>query len=196
MFTTTKEFEIRVRSGGWKTCVLRWPTDEEFVELYRKQQTVRTFVGRGNTETSEFGVDESSALLLAACRKDADGDPMDACTMRKVIDKLRELSTDLPIETDAGWEIRCYALGQEMTHVIKEPSGKQVEDWKGRVFVTRPGRRTVTVTSHIQVSAKLYDELLVSTTGYDCAVPINHKHIVMVNLIAHLEYLEEHEGEA
>lgn len=164
MFDPTKEFLVKILSGTEKACRVRYPPDEEWCARTRRQKAVRRLLGRGRSQYEVAGTEESDAALLAKIRLDNDGAEFDAAEAAKVIERLERCQV-LDIERAGDrFRIEMRVAGGRVAHFLKIPTQKDVLDY---------GRASVEGYANPE------------------AVPIVHKDVAVVELLAQVEAFQE-----
>lgn len=182
-FDVSKPFLIKIQSAGEKQCLVRFATDAECCAWGKKPVTVRRFLGRGKTQTSETGTDASNAELLAVIREDqgSEFEPEDASL---VIGKLFQAVPQEIEREGVNYRVVLKVTGGiKTTHVVRMPTAKQMKDHEAASVRTISNRRSVEMRALLEPSGELYDNVHVSHEGYQCPVPIVHKVAVISELM-------------
>lgn len=178
MFDARTPVEVTITSGGKKSCVVRFPTDEEWIRETRQIRTIKKSIGRGSTQSTVEGAEEAAAELFAAIRTEGD-EPFDAAEATRVLDRLRTANeVDCRAEGDR-FVITLDVFRARVKLVLRTPLAKDVDRY-GRtamVSTTNTRKRQVEIQSNLKASADLFDSVFVSAEGYaeGCPVPIVHK---------------------
>ena len=134
MFDQSKEFIVKILSGGEKVCTVRYPTDEEWCARTRAQKAIRHILGRGRTEYEVHNAEEADAELFAKLRKDQDGPEFDSAEAAKVIERLERCQVlDAEREGDR-FRIEMRVAGGRVVHALRIPTQKDVLEY-GRASV-------------------------------------------------------------
>lgn len=199
MFSTQKEYTVKILSGSPKVCRVRFPTDEEWCNRARKQRTIRRSIGRGQTITETPDAQKATCELFEKIRIDADGQEFDSVDSCRVIEKLERcdvLSVDRCGDT---YQVKLSVPGGEVSHVVRLPLQKDVLDY-GRSSVRRQdGRRESISTVSLEPGRAFYDRIFVSAEGYEgeapASIPIIHKDTVLVEVITAMDSEESEDDE-
>ena len=181
MFDTSRDFEIDLY--GEKTCVVRWPTDEEWAARARANKTVRRILSGGRTKSETPDQESTSSDLLAKIRKD-DGVPFEPEEATLLIAKMLRAEVEDSTRDEGGYTITLRVFGGvTTTHKLKKPSIKEMFRTQGAMSDPMQTRREIIVRYPLEPGAKLYDSLILSAEGYAGAVPIIHKDAVATEII-------------
>jgi len=191
MFDVSREFEIRIISGGDKTCRVRFPTDEEWIARAAKQRLVRRMLGRGKSSYDAPADDTANLELLQEIRKDADGEPFDEAEAANIIARLERVAS-LDVERIADeYQIGLGVPGGATLHVLRIPSQKDVLEYSRASLHVTEARSRQEIRVSLQPAGKLYDKLAIRTEGYAGSVPIVHKAAAITELLAAIQGEEE-----
>jgi len=195
MFDRSKEFVVKIISGGVKSCLLRFPTDAEFCDRARRQRTIRHFLGRGKSKTTDLNTEAVDLQLFAALRVEQDGQSFDAAEASAFIGRL-----DLADVVSAEWEgetrrMEMKVPGARTTHVLRIPRQSEIREHERATTDAVYANRSAEIRVALEPSGRLYDQVLVETQGYVGPVPINHKVAAVTNLLAALSQLLEGEDD-
>ena len=186
VFDAAKPFVVPILSGGEKQCEVRFPTDEEWCSWARSQRTVRRFLGRGKSQSEDLDLPRINAELFAKIRTDKDGTEFDDAEAGMVIARI-ERSTVLGVEREGiDYRIDMKTPGARVTHVLRMPTAKEMQDHERASTSVVAARRSVETRAFLEPSGALYDKLHVSHEGYAGPVPIVHKSAAVSEVIAQL----------
>ena len=175
VFDAAKPFVVPILSGGEKQCEVRFPTDEEWCSWARSQRTVRRFLGRGKSQSEDLDLPRINAELFAKIRTDKDGTEFDDAEAGMVIARI-ERSTVLGVEREGiDYRIDMKTPGARVTHVLRMPTAKEMQDHERASTSVVAARRSVETRAFLEPSGALYDKLHVSHEGYAGPVPIVHQ---------------------
>lgn len=187
MFDTTKPFIVEIVSGGIRRAIVRYPTDDEWCQRVKAQRILRHDIGRGRS-TSEVTPllqhdDALFRVLLNGSKPEADFDDYEASL---VIDTLAKAEVaESASLSDAQLRVTLAVFGKvETVHLLRSPRRKEVVDYgRAAVKVTHLQRGAETKLM-LEPSGRLYDELIISTEGYESTslIPIVHKDAVIVEV--------------
>lgn len=196
LFDSKKHFNIPIVSGEEKRCVLRFPTDEEWIQRAARQKSIRHFLGRGNSRSDVPNAEKIDAELFERIRQDKDGAPFDAAEASAAIARLERARVTSATREGGLYRIELKVPGATTVHVLKPPTkAQQLEYGRASVRIT-DGRREQTTSVNLQPSAKLYDDLVQGPPeNYAGAVPIVHKDIVLVEILALIQALEDEDDD-
>jgi hypothetical protein len=186
VFDAAKPFVVPILSGGEKTCEVRFPTDDEWCSWARGQRTVRRFLGRGKSQSEDLDLPKINAELFAKIRTDEDGPEFDDAEAGMVIGRI-ERCTVVSVEREGiNYRIDMKVPGAHVTHVLRMPTAKEMQDHERASTSVVAGRRSIETRAFLEPSGALYDKLHVSHEGYAGAVPIVHKSAAVSEVIAQL----------
>ncbi len=208
MFDTTKQFEIAIQSGGRKTAVVRWPTDEEFAARAKARKIVRKTLGRGKTSTDTMGHAEADAELWKRIVIEAP-EGIDEAEIGAFLARLT-FTDALEVERHGGeititLQVTDFTRGGDPVfvtrHTLRLPTQRQIRDYSLRsVSRVDQGRQQV-ITTKLEAGGELYDQLLVSVEGYGTGeaklpTPLPHKDDVVMELLGATAVAEDDDPEA
>lgn len=185
-FDVTANIEIVIpHPDGDKTVVVRWPTDQEWIDYSTSQEIVFSPAGRGETHTEVEGGATAAADLVALIRQNET--IVDGAEAERIVDQLRRTRIDEIARTGSQVEIRMRVPGADTVHVIRIPSQAQVQAYRRKAMRLVQGRRSRQILrTNWAADADLYDALLFSVTGYASEVPVVHKVVVVTEVLAEL----------
>lgn len=190
MFEKSKTFKINVPSGGdVKTCRLRFPTDEEWMERSRSLQTVRRTIGRGKHVMEAPNGEAVDARLFATIRIDENGQPFDDAEASVAVRMLDSAEVIDSAAVPEGYRITLSAFGMEFTHTMKAPLQCDVMEYGRSVVRVVDARRHQEIRISLAPARELYAKLVKSATGYTTPddVPVTHKDAVVTELLSLME---------
>lgn len=183
MFDTNKQFRIQVNGETPKTCVLRFPTDEELAARARQQKVIRQNLGRGKTVTkaavNAAAVDSELFDKVAIEPGSLDPDEKSAA-----LNKLLRADTGNIEKAAEGYLISLETPFGTVTHKVKLPKQKDVVEYRRACVSIVEHRRSEELRFALEPGATLYELIILSTEGYASAVPITHKSMVVNELLA------------
>jgi hypothetical protein len=186
MFDSSKTFQITIPFGGGKTCVVRFPADAEWCAWGRAQKTIRHFLGRGQSQSEEVDLPKINADLFALIRVDKDGPPFDEAEAGIVIGRIQRAQV-IGMEREGDkYRIELKVPGASVSHVLRMPTAKEMQDHDRASSSVVSGRRSVETRAFLEPSGKLYDQLHISHEGYAADVPVIHKAAAVAEVIASL----------
>jgi hypothetical protein len=193
MFDQSKEFLVKILSGTEKACTVRYPSDEDWCARTRAQRAIRRLLGRGKSQYEVAGAEEADAELLGKIRLDKDGVELDAAEAAKVIERLERCQVLDAERAGDRFRIEMRVAGGRVVHVLKIATQKDVLDY-GRASVRAvDGRRQQEIRLALEPAAELWAKVRVAVEGYANpeTVPIVHKDVAVVELLAQVEALQE-----
>ena len=186
MFDPTKSFVVPILSGGEKQCEVRFPTDEEWCAWARAQRTVRRFLGRGKSQTEDVDLPKINAELFAKIRVDKDGVPFDEAEAGIVIARI-DRTTVIDVQREGNnYRIEMKVAGARVTHVLRMPTAKEMQEHDRASTSLLSGRRSVEMRAFLEPGGALYDKVHISHQGYEGDVPIVHKTAAVGEVIAQM----------
>lgn len=191
MFDRTKEFEVKIISGGVKSCALRFPSDAQLCDRARRQKTVQHFLGRGKMKTTDVSTAAVDAQLLEELRVEKGGPAFTPAEASAFLERL-----DLAAVTAASWEgevrrIEMKVPGAHTVHWLRMPMQDQIQEHGRSTLEPVYAKRSAEIRVALEPSGKLYDQVRVKVEGYAGEVPINHKVAAVTELLNALSALLE-----
>ena len=199
MFDSNKRFQVMILSGGEKRCLLRYPTDGEWIEAARKRRFVRRQLGRNKSQTSAVGFEQAAAELFAKVRADQDGEAFDEAEAAAAVMKLELVEAVECAREGDGFRVvlRCF-IGQvehegstvdayqRVVHRLRIPFQADVLAYR-RAAVPDAIEERGMATQHmlLEPAGTLWDKIGRAEAGYepDSAVPITHKDAAVSSLL-------------
>ena len=186
LFDASKPIVVPILSGGEKRCEVRFPTDEEWCAWARAQRTIRHFLGRGKSQSEDVDLPKINADLFKKIRIDKDGPEFDDAEAGMAIARVeRSQVTDI-LREGVNYRIEMKVPGARVTHVLRMPTAKEMQDHERASTTVVAARRSVETRAFLEPSGALYDKLHLSHEGYAGAVPIVHKSAAVSEVIAQL----------
>ena len=186
LFDASKPIVVPILSGGEKRCEVRFPMDEEWCAWARAQRTIRHFLGRGKSQSEDVDLPKINADLFKKIRIDKDGPEFDDAEAGMAIARVeRSQVTDI-LREGVNYRIEMKVPGARVTHVLRMPTAKEMQDHERASTTVVAARRSVETRAFLEPSGALYDKLHLSHEGYAGAVPIVHKSAAVSEVIAQL----------
>jgi len=195
MFDASKQFVIKILSGGEKQCTVRFPTDAEWGERAAKQRLVRRLLGRSKSQYEAVNSEAADAELFARIRLDEDGAPFDEAEAAKVVARLERVSAVAAERAGNTYRIELAVPGGRAVHVLRIPSQKDVLEYSRTSIHVTDARRQQEIRVSLEPAGRLYDKLVESTEGYAGAAPIIHKSAAISELLAEIDSEAEDDAE-
>ena len=162
LFDATKPFVVPILSGGEKRCEVRFPSDEEWCGWARAQRTVRHFLGRGKSQSEDVDLPKINAELFAKIRTDKDGPEFDDAEAGMVIGRIERCAVASVEREGINYRIGMKVPGARVTHVLRMPTAKEMQDHERASTSVVAARRSVETRAFLEPSGALYDKLHVS----------------------------------
>lgn len=195
VFNRAAEFVVKILSGGEKSCVVRFPTDAEWIERAGKLKTVSRLLGRGKSRNETLNSRQLSADLFARIRKDTDGAPFDAVEAAQVIGRLETASIQAVTREGDSFRLRMRVPGAVVEHLVGMPRLADLDAYTDASTTITNERRAQEIRVNLEPAARLYDKYVQGTSGYagegPGSVPVVHKEVVCMEIVAQLHALEE-----
>lgn len=202
MFQTNAEFQLSIQSGGRKTAVVRWPTDQEWADRARRKKTIRRWLGRGKSsvDTVDREVADRELWQKIVIQQPDNIDDAEIAAFLGRLEYTEILSTErLPgevvIETQVTDLIRNGEPAFVSKHVLREPTQAQVQNYGKKAIHRLDGRREQISTIRLEAGGELYDALLVRSEGYSGDTPLPHKDDVVMELLQAIAAPEDDDPE-
>lgn len=196
-FDVSKPFRANIgKDAEGKAIIasLRYPSDDDWESRARRHPAKKKIGERGSTkfldtDTSEFDGELVRKLLI-------EGSPTidDPYLAAKVINALDRSMVESIEPEGSNYRMTMVVYGVDKNqddgkartvHIMKAPTERQISRYnmKGVSSGSERRDRTITTVQVLDVGAKLYDELMVSTEGYAGAIPLNHKNAIIWELV-------------
>ena len=188
MFDSRKEYEVRILSGGLKTCVLKFPTDDQWIAHTRAQRTVRRMAG-GLLTTEVPNAHRANLELFEAIRLDKDGAAFDEFDATKAIGRIERIEIVESERIGEEFAIRLKVPGGIVTHRLRVPTQADIVAY-GRGSVQRRDQRRESVTTvDLTPAGVLWNKVIAGIEGYadGSMVPIIHKDAAIVEMLQAME---------
>ena len=165
---------------GDKSCVVKHPTDDQWISRFGKRYTIIRNLGNGVSETKSMNRETADSELLAAIQlnKEIKFDEAEAITL---IEQLANCDVvDVTKEGGRYVIILNTPLG-EVTLTVKIPTHKDLKYATEACLRVRGGKFNAS-TIHISLSpgAELFDKIAEEVKGYSTTnpkeIPIIHKY--------------------
>jgi hypothetical protein len=172
---------------GVKTVRVRFPTDQEWTERFRRRKVIIKSLGRGVTETTVPNAEDVDAALLAKIRTEEEPavDPYEA---QKLVEQMAQADVDDVLQVGGAYRVTLRVMGATVSHLIGMPSAKDVFEHKrgfARVLELPYGRSELTL--NLGVAGAIYKRLAQAAEGYVGEVPIVHQIVAVKAAIDALE---------
>jgi hypothetical protein len=184
LFDASKPIVVPILSGGEKRCEVRFPTDEDWCFWARAQRTIRHF--RGKSQSEDVDLPKINGELFRKIRIDKDGPEFDDAEAGIVIGRVERCQVADIQREGVNYRIEMKVPGARVTHVLRMPTAKEMQDHEKASTSVVAARRSVETRAFLEPSGALYDKLHVSHEGYAGDVPIVHKSAAVSEVIAQL----------
>jgi hypothetical protein len=195
LFDASKPIVVPILSGAEKRCEVRFPTDEEWCFWARAQRTIRHFLGRGKSQSEDVDLPKINAELFKKIRLDKDGAEFDDAEAGMVIGRVERCQVADIEREGVNCRIEMKVPGARVTHVLRMPTAKEMQDHEKASTSVVAARRSVETRAFLEPSGLLYDKLHISHDGYTGAVPIVHKSAAVSEVIAQLAIEADEDSE-
>src|SRR3989337_883296 len=119
VFDAGRQVEIKLQSAeGSKAVIVRFPTDEEWVERQRRRKIIIKQLGRGISETVIPGSEEADAELLAKLRV-GDGPEIDGFEATRILEQLSQADVDDALQEAGAFRVLVRVPGGLTAHVLR-----------------------------------------------------------------------------
>jgi hypothetical protein len=172
---------------GDKRITVRYPTDEEWAQRQRTRKTVIKHLGRGQSKTTTTGGEDADLACYERIRQEG-SDTLDAFEVAVVLDRLSRANVVDVEKQGKEYEVTLQVLDGTVTHVLKMPSRKQIQNHRDRFasFIDLPFN-TQRMFLDLASAGSTYDALFVRNEGYAGSVPLPHKVAAVQAVITTLE---------
>jgi hypothetical protein len=192
LFDSTKEFTIKILSGGEKVCTVRFPTDDEWMQRASRRKTIQHMLGRNKTRSKVVNGDALDAELFAKIRL-ADGETttFDEAEASAVIARIEQVTVKSIVREGDKFRITLAVPGAITEHLLRMPLRVDADAYADESVSVTGGRRENEIRVNLDPAGRLYDKICISSTGYAGAVPIVHKDVAVFEVISELRAMEE-----
>lgn len=188
-FDAGREIAISMQSPtGPKRIVLRFPTDDEWIERQRKRKVIVKQLGRGISETIVPDYSTDDLKFAASIRVDKDGPEIDEYEAQRIIDQLSLSEVDDVQQESPAFVVSLRVAGAVTRHYLRMPSAKDIIRYKrsfARILDLPFSRQEVTV--NLNAASELYKSISERTENYTGAVPVIHQATVVKAVLESLE---------
>jgi len=192
VFDVTRPILLSLRSPeGVKAIRVRFPSDEEWIERQRRRKVITKHLGRGVSEMTVVGGEDSDAALLAKIRIQ-EGPDLDAFEAQKILEMLSEAEVDDVEVTGNAVRVTLRVPGATTVHVLRIPSVKDaMEHRRGfvRILDLPYGRQELRI--NLLPVAALYKKLAECADGYVGEVPIIHQAAALKAVLDVIDSIEQ-----
>ncbi len=205
LFDSGRILNVRIISGGVKTCKVRFPSDHEWCDRARRQKTVRKHIGRNKTVPVPQRNENENLRLFNLIRQadpeyvsgsvpgsvpgSASTPEFDAAEASLVIGQIDNNEvTEITREPD-GYRVHLKAMNIPTIHYLKFPSASQALEYHRSSSIPMDDGSLRITRVVLEPSGVLYDRLMVSSEGYSpgSLVPITHKQAVVFELLRFID---------
>lgn len=180
-----------------KSAILRLPTPQEILDRLSQQKSIRTNLGRGKSKSAPVPNPKADLALFERIR--VSGDDFDADEAADAIAKLTAHEAIECNRTPEGYSVKLKTPfghpesvpGDDeqiyvTTHSIKIPTVAAMSAYRGSVIDPTDlphGREEIRF--RVEPAVKVYDEFIISTTGYEEGTPVppHHKSAVVIEVL-------------
>lgn len=195
MFDMKAEIGLTLQSEeGPKKIVVRYPSDEQFMDWRRKKKVVQKDLGRRSFKIDPAKPEPADLALLNAIRVDKDGPSIDEAEAYHIIGQLSECEVlSRPDREGASYIVKMKIMRKLMTaHTLRIPSVKERMDYqrdRSSVIFGQYGQQEIRI--NLRAAGDLYDKLKVAVTGYQGAIPVAHKAEIVNVLLQEIDAEQE-----
>ncbi len=186
-FDTTQVFIVEIQSGARRSATLKYPTDAQWVARTNAQKIIRTDLGRGKSSSKSTPLESWDQTLFTERLQGEPTLPFDEYEASMAIDRLARAEViESELVGDDSTRVKISVFGdREAEFIMRNPRRRQIVEY-GRAAVTFMSTAKGGETRlSLEPSGRLFDELLVKSTGYaeGSVIPIIHKDVVVVEVI-------------
>ena len=175
-FDTNQGFAVPIRREAGLTKVLvRWPTDEEWIERSKGWRITMHRLGRGITETKVES--EQADLRLYLKIREEDSPELNADEAKVVVDTISRCDiNDVQLDQDEAEVEMTLVNGLKVTHTLRIPTSAEVTQFKrASARVMDLPHNVQQIRTNLQAGASLWDKCHVAHGNYTNGVPITHR---------------------
>lgn len=203
MFDATQPFIVEISSGGIRRCELNYPSDQDWKQRAQRQRILQQNLGRGKSTSSLTPIEDWDLELFTKLLRSKPEVEFDLFEASMVLDRLAAADVVKSEVTNDSIMVRLAVFGvatgptpgadfdelfagrRTVTLTLKAPRRKDVIEY-GREAVKTVNTRNASETRvSIEPAERLFDRLLLSSSGYaeNSPIPIVHKDAAIVELI-------------
>ena len=177
-----------------KLAVLRLPTPDELLAYLSAQRSLYRDLGRRKGRSEDVPTPKADQTLFTAIRLDrTSGEDFDDAEALYAISLITRHRIDSCERVGQTYIITLSTLFGPTTHTLSIPTEKDAMDYRRAVYVATDLPHGVEERRFPpEVPCRLYDKVVVSSTGYapDTPVPPHHKRAVVAELMSTLAGLD------
>ncbi len=202
VFDRNRKYEFTIpHPDGPKSCVVRFPTDEEWCQRTRQQTIINRKLGRDTNQTDLKGEVETARDLFESIREDASEAQIasnkaigfDEYEALLIINRLSRCEVTSVDQRPNAYAITMTVVGGAVVHHLRVPSQEQAFKF-GRGSVHTYGKRNSSETKvALEPSGELWNKLVIRVENYltgekfdPGVVPIIHKDVAVNELLAQI----------
>jgi len=188
-FDSTGPIQIKLQGPeGLKEIVVRFPSDEEWIERQRKRKIIIKRLGRNISETFTPDAEENDLVLLQKIRVDKDGPEIDAFEAERIIEDISKCEVEDIVQEGTVYKVSIRVPGAITEHRLRMPSSKELITYRrnfSRALDLPFNRQRLIV--NLGAAGELDAKLRQGTEGYKGPVPIIHQAIAVQAVVGSLD---------
>lgn len=200
LFDVREPFAIEIESGGIRTCRLKFPPDQQWIERSRKIVLHRDEIAGGKTKMRVLEIEKiDEPFFRKALLPDPpdNGQNFDEFEASLALEILSRCDVESGEKADGAITVTARVFGnRSVTHVFQLPRRRHVIEYKRGSLDIVSGTKTTEFKAYLGPSAIFYDALIVSHEGYaeGSQVPILHKDAVVTEVLRLVNEVPQAQG--
>lgn len=196
MFDTTREYKFKVPSpNGIAETVVKFPTDEQWLEYHRSRRVIEKSLGRNQSEVTIVGGEQAAAKLFSSVANGSAG-KLDSSQVEIVIDRMASVKVESVEDEGGSYRVMLRFFAGSGAHVLKMPTAKQMKEAEAATRVIGGKFGSTEIRVNLEAFSALYGEMAISSEGYAGPVPILHKHAAVQAVLSELRDVMECDAES
>ncbi len=194
MFDTTLEYKFKLPSpDGIKEAVVKFPTDEQWLEYHRGRRVIEKSLGRSQSEATVIGADHAASRLFSSIANGSAG-TLDNDQIEMLVNRMAFSKVEAVEDEGGSYRVTLKFFAGISAHVLKMPSAKQMKEAEAAHRVINGKFNASEIRVNLETFAALYKEMVVRAEGYAGDVPILHKHAVVQAVLSEVREAIEGDG--
>jgi len=182
VFDSSSNFEVTLSTtaDGPRNPVVRFPSDQEWLDYQRDIRVITRSLGGGRSQTDVPDSEEAALDLFRKIEVTGGAAVIEPYEAEQVIDAIGRARVDSVERIPGGFRVGLEVPGGLVIHESVHPTAKQLQRFD-RHYAQQtqlPHNRTETIVN-LAIAEELYDKIQTGATGYAGAVPVNHKSAVV-----------------
>jgi hypothetical protein len=185
LFDSTKPFNVEIHSGKIRKCILKFPTDAQWIERTKAQRIVQTDLGRGKSQSATTPIERFDEQLFQKLLIET-SDEFDEYEASLAVDRLAKCEI-IEHEEVGNNQVKISAEvfgGAVITVVFDHPRRRLVAEYSAAVAKKTFQRGGSEIRVFLEPANPFFKATFVSAEGYaeGSEIPIVHKDTLVTEL--------------